>query len=108
MSVVSNSGRIGVADLAAGTPVNLGTLGAAMTVNVLICNRNASTVTTPKVRIAISTSAITPADSEWIDYDTQVFNARERGGIAASAGENIWIISDTSAVSARAHGVLLP
>lgn len=107
MTTVSTSGLIGRADLVANTDTNLGTLGAAMTVNVCLTSR----ITTDcKIRIAFSASAIAPAASDYIDYDNTLYanRSRERGGIAASTGENVWVRTDTTGVSARAHGVLLP
>lgn len=107
MTIISTSGLIGQADLAMNTDTPLGTLGANMTVNVCLTSRIS---TDCKIRIAFSQSAIVPAASDYIDYDNTLYanRARERGGIAASAGETIWVRANAVGVSARAHGVLLP
>lgn len=104
---ISASGLIGQADLVINTDTMLGTLGAGMTVNVCLTNR---ATTDCKIRIAISPSAIAPVAADYIDYDVTLYanRARERGGIAASSGETIWVRANASGVSARAHGVLLP
>lgn len=107
MTIVSLSGMIGQADLALTTDTSLGTLGAAMTVNVNLANRTGSDC---QVRIAISASAIAPVATDFIDYDVTLYanRSRERGGIACSAGETIWVRASATGVSARAYGVLLP
>lgn len=107
MTTYYNSGSLGNADLAADTDTSLGTLGAAMTINVVFCNRTANDL---KIRIAISSSSSAPSDADYFDYDNTLYanRPRERGGIAVSAGKTIWVRSNSAGVSAAAFGVLLP
>ncbi len=107
MTIVSTSGLIGQADLAINTDTQLGTLGAAMTVNVCLTSRISADC---KIRIAFSQSNIAPTEADYIDYDNTLFanRSRERGGIAASKDETIWVRANAAGVTARAHGVLLP
>lgn len=107
MATYSTSGAFGRADLAANIDTSLGTITVPATVNICMTSRIS---TDCKIRIAISQSAVVPSASDYIDYDNTLYanRSRERGGIAVSAGETIWVRSDTAGVSARAHGVLLP
>ncbi len=112
MTAVTQSGVIGTADITTpNVPVLVGQLGAAMTVQLLMLNRNL-TGTAAKVQFAISTSAITPGNADWVDFGgpqgVPAKGSRDRGGIACGANEYIWAQSDTANISVRAGGVLLP
>lgn len=98
------SGKLGSADLVATTDTLLFT--AAVTpqlFNVRFCNRNATAV---KVRLAIGTGGA-PAATDYVDYDVSIGGnlILEDTGLVASLNEKIWVRSDTTNVSVRAHGV---
>ena len=98
------SGKLGSADLAAATDTLLFTSGATpQTFNVRFANRNATAV---KVRVAIGTGS-SPATADYVDYDApiQANGILEDSGLVASSGEKIWVRSDTTGVSVRAHGM---
>lgn len=97
------SGKLGAADLAAEADTLIYTVpaGKVATVNVRFANRNAAEV---KIRLAIGTGA-TPAAEDYLDYDVPVILILEDTGLALSAGEKIWVRSDTANVSVRAHGM---
>lgn len=93
---------LGSYDLSAATPVLV--TGAALTastqLNVRFCNRNADNVA---VRLAIGTGGSAVA-ADYLDYDTPVYRALEDTGIVCSAGEKIWVQSDTANTSVRIFG----
>lgn len=93
---------LGSYDLLAATPVLV--TGAALTasaqLNVRFCNRNPDNVA---VRLAIGTGS-SPAFADYLDYDTSVYRALEDTGIVCSAGEKIWVQSDTALTSVRVFG----
>ena len=97
------TGKLGSADLAAATDTLIFTAASTQTFNVRFANRNASSV---KVRVAIGTGGA-PALADYVDYDIAVAanGIVEDTGLVASAGEKIWVRSDTANVSARAHGL---
>lgn len=98
------SGKLGVANLAAGADTLVYTVPASTiaTVNIRVANRNASAV---KIRVAIGTGA-SPAAGDYIDYDISVpaSGILEDTGIVCGAGEKIWVRSDVANVSVRVHG----
>jgi hypothetical protein len=98
------SGKLGAADLAANTDTLLYTVPASTvaTVNVRIANRNASAV---KVRVAIGIGA-SPEVKDYMEYDISIpaNGILEDTGIVCSAGEKVWVSSDTASVSVRVHG----
>lgn len=102
------SGKLWSADLAAGvnTLVYPAPADKVVTANIRICNRNASPV---KVRLAIGTGGA-PAAGDYLEYDVQIpaSGILDNTGIVLSAGENVWIRSDTANVSTRGHGFVEP
>ena len=98
------SGKLGAADLAANADTLLYTVpvGTVTTVSVRLCNRGTTQV---KLRVAVGSGAA-PAASDYIDYDANVpaNGILENTGIVMSAREKLWVRSDTTNVSARAHG----
>jgi hypothetical protein len=100
------SGRLGTANLTAAIGAKLYTVGAGniATVNLLFCNRGTTDAT---VSAGICTGN-TPTEAEWIEHGMIV---PAKGGAAIdtalvlSAGESIYVISNTSNVSVRAHGI---
>jgi hypothetical protein len=99
------TGRLGIADLAAVTNTTVYTVPAStFTVATLsICNRSASAIT---VRVAIA-SAATPANSEFIEFDTQILakGVLERTGIVMDAGKLLVVRSSSLDVSAVVYGI---
>jgi hypothetical protein len=72
-------------------------------VTVSVVNRSASAVT---VRVAISSSA-TPADSEYIEYDTSLSakGVLERTGVVIDAGKLLVVRSSAASVNAVVYGI---
>ncbi|SVA81602.1 uncharacterized protein METZ01_LOCUS134456 [marine metagenome] len=99
------TGRLGVADLAAGANTVLYTVPANnfSIVSVNMVNRGYSAVA---VRVAVC-STTTPADSEWIEYDLEVLSkgVLERTGIAMSAGQILIVYSSAVSVNAVCFGI---
>jgi len=99
------TGRLGVADLAAATNTTLYTVPAStfsvVTLNVV--NRGATAAT---VRVSVSASA-TPADSEYIEYDTSLSakGVLERTGIVLDAGKLLVVRSSATSVNAVVYGI---
>jgi len=81
------TGRLGVADLSAATNTTLYTVPTSTfsVVTVSILNRGATAAT---IRLAVAASA-TPADSEYLEYDTSLSakGVLERTGIVIDAGK---------------------
>jgi hypothetical protein len=98
-----STGKLGSADLAANTDTLLGTADETMIVNVRLVNRGAMAAV---VRLAIG-AGVAPAAADYFEYDAVISpkGILENGGLALSAGEKIWVRSDSATVSARAHGV---
>lgn len=99
-------GFLGRANLAAATDVLLFTASETpQTFNVRFANRNTTIV---KLRVAIGLAGgSAPALDEYVDYDVSALGSGilEDTGLVASAGEKIWVRSDTANVSVRAHGM---
>ena len=99
------TGRLGHADLAAGTNTSLYTVPANTfgIVTLSICNRGNSAIS---VRVAVA-SAGTPLASEYIEYDVELLakGVLERSGIALAAGQILVIYSSAVNVSAVAMGI---
>ena len=99
------TGRLGHADLAAGTNTSLYTVPANTfgIVTLSICNRGNSAIS---VRVAVA-SAGTPLNSEYIEYDVEVLakGVLERSGIAMAAGQILVVYSSAANVSAVAMGI---
>mgnify|MGYP000128160002 FL=1 len=99
------TGRLGHADLAAGTNTSLYTVPANTfgIVTLSICNRGNSAIS---VRVAVA-SAGTPLASEYIEYDVEILakGVLERSGIALAAGQILVVYSSAVNVSAVAMGI---
>jgi hypothetical protein len=99
------TGRLGHADLAAGTNTSLYTVPANTfgIVTLSICNRGNSAIS---VRVAVA-SAGTPLASEYIEYDVEILakGVLERSGIALAAGQILVVYSSAANVSAVAMGI---
>jgi len=97
------SGRLGRANLAANTNVDLYTVPAntLATANISLCNRTANPIA---VRLAVRTGDITA--SCYIEYDVPIpgYGILERTGIVMSAGETVTLRASAAGISARAHG----
>ena len=104
------TGRLGTADLSAGgngSSVCLCPASTFTVATVSVCNRGASSAT---IRIAITANdpaSAAPADSEYIEYDTEVVakGVLERTGIVMDAGKRIVVRSSVASVSAVAYGI---
>jgi hypothetical protein len=99
------TGRLGVADLAAATNTTLYTVPASTfsVVTLSVVNRGATAAT---VRVSVSASA-TPADSEYIEYDTSLSakGVLERTGIVLDAGKLLVVRSSATSVNAVVYGI---
>ena len=98
------SGKLGTATTTANSDILVYTVptGKIATFNVCIVNRG---TTDSKVRLAISADA-TLANDEYLEYDTVIpgNGVLERTAIIASAGERVYVRSDTASCSVRIHG----
>ena len=99
------TGRLGVADLSAATNTTLYTVPASTfsVVTVSILNRGATAAT---IRLAVASSA-TPADSEYLEYDTSLSakGVLERTGIVIDAGKLLVVRSSATSVNAVVYGI---
>jgi len=99
------TGRLGVADLAAATNTTLYTVPASTfsVVTLNLVNRGSSPAT---VRVAVASSA-TPADSEYIEFDTSLTakGVLERTGIVMDAGKLLVVRSSAVSVNAVVYGI---
>lgn len=79
------------------------TASVPQTFNIRLANRNPNDV---RVRIAIGTGGA-PALADYVDYNVLIpaNGILEDTGIVCSAGENIWVYSNTANVSARLWGM---
>ena len=97
-------GVLGIADLNAGSETLLFQVDVTPQVfNIRFANRNAAPA---KVRVAISFDDPPGLDS-YVDYDVTVEanGILEDTGLVASNGERVFVTSNVSGVSVRAHGV---
>lgn len=72
--------------------------------SISICNRSTSAA---KIRIAISATAGSPTDAEYIEFDASVSanGVLERTGIILDATKNIEVQADSNDISAMAFGI---
>lgn len=98
------SGKMGSKRLAANTDELLYTVPANTLATINVMAVNCST-TSAAVRIAITTAA-SPGDADWIDYDTQLppGGGIERSALVLSAGEKVFVRANGLGVTARVHG----
>lgn len=98
------SGKLGSADLVAGTDTLIYTVPAlkTATINIRASNRNPAMTA---VRVAIGTGA-SPANADYIDYEAAVpgYGILEETAVVCSAGEKVWVRSTLANVSVRIHG----
>jgi hypothetical protein len=76
----------------------------ACILNINVCNRNHVEV---KVSIALSISATSPINSEYIEYEAPVFGkgVLERTGIAVGSGQFVVVESSSLNVAASCWGI---
>ncbi|RLE28788.1 MAG: hypothetical protein DRJ61_15775 [Acidobacteria bacterium] len=100
------SGRLGTADLSAATITDVYTVPSSTlaSVNISVCNRNASAVA---IRIAVSDTAVTQGNDEFIEYGASIAGngVLERTGIALDATKIVTVYSDTANVSVVVTGI---
>lgn len=99
------SGKYGSATLVANTDTLLHPgvpAGEVHTCTVRLANRGTAAV---KVRIAVGSGAA-PTDADYVVYNESVRagGVLNDSGIVLSAGEKVWVWTDTATVSARCHG----
>lgn len=98
------SGILGQSAPAATTNTTVYTVpsGKVATFNINFVNRGSSSAT---VRLAIASTG-TPADSEWIEYDSTVpaNGVLERTGIVAQAAERVVAFASTANTSINVYG----
>jgi hypothetical protein len=100
------TGRLGVADLAAGgsgTAVYVCPSNTFSVVTVSVCNRGTSAA---NIRIAVSATS-TPLDSEYLEFDTSLSakGVLERTGIVLDDGKNLVVRSSATGVNAVVYGI---
>ena len=100
------SGRLGTADLSATTITDVYTVPSSTlaSVNISVCNRNASAVA---IRIAVSDTAVTQGNDEFIEYGVSIAGngVLERTGIALDATKIVTVYSDAANVSVVVTGI---
>ena len=101
------TGRLGATDLTTTSDTNVYGPVAASTFTVAsisLCNRGASTI---QVRIAVSTSATTPGNGEYIEFDANITakGVLERTGLIVGTAQYIVVRSFESNTSAVAWGI---
>lgn len=76
--------------------------GYRAVVNLGVCNRG----TTATVRVAVSASA-TPAESEFIEFDTKLVanDVLERTALSMAAGQKLFISANSANVAFNAWGI---
>ena len=99
------TGRLGNVDIPATTNTTAYTVpvGSYAVANVSLTNRNATSIS---IRVAMATTA-TPADSEWIEYDTVLIpnGVFERTGLVLQGGLNIVVYSTQANVGCTVYGI---
>jgi len=101
------SGILGQSALSATTLTTVYTVPASTlaVVNINVVNR--STSVTADVRIALATTAATPTDAEYIEYNATIpaRGVLERTGIALQAAENVVVYASTASCSVNVYGL---
>lgn len=96
-------GKLGSASLTANTNTSIYTCPASTvaTVNVNLTNRTTSAIT-----VRLSIGAATPADADYIEYDTSIpaNGVLERSGLVMSAAEVLVARASATGISVRAFG----
>ena len=99
------TGRLGTADLAAGTNTTLYTVPADTfaVVTVSVCNRGA---TASNIQLAVSSTA-TPTAAEYLEFDTSLSakGVLERTGVVIDAGKFLVVRSSAVNVNAIVYGI---
>ena len=99
------TGRLGNVDIPATTNTTAYTVpvGTYAVANISLTNRNATSIS---LRVAMATTA-TPADSEWIEYDTVLIpnGVFERTGLVLQGGLNIVVYSTQANVGCTVYGI---
>ena len=102
------TGRLGATDLTTTGDTNVYGPVAADTFTVAtvsLCNRGASTI---QVRIAVSTSATTPGNGEYLEFDANITakGVLERTGIVMDTGKYLLVkASSANVLSAVVMGI---
>jgi len=100
------SGILGQSDLIATTVTDVYTVpvGVLASLNVNVCNRNATVV---NIRLALSSVSGVQSASEYIEYDVAIEpnGVIERTGITMAAGDILTAYSDTVDVSVNVTGI---
>lgn len=98
------SGKLGSVNLVADTDTLVYTVpaGKVSTVNIRVCNRNASGIA---ISVAVGSGG-SPATTDYIDYEAAVpgYGILEETAVVCSVGEKVWIRSTLANVSVRIHG----
>lgn len=100
------TGRLGAVDLIGGVMTSLYTVptNTLSTLNLNICNRNATQIS---ARIAVIDGALgSLSNADYIEYDTAIYanGVLERTGIVLQAGHTLVVMTDISNVSAVCWG----
>lgn len=95
----------GQADLTANTNNLVVALGAAATINILLCNRTSSIINVSVAIVPSGTGA--PANQHWVEYNLSLDPDQplERGGIPLSTGDQVFINPTASGVSCSVVGI---
>jgi len=100
------SGILSTTNLSANVVADVYTVPASTlaSVNINVCNRNATAV---KIRLALSATSVTQAAGEFIEFDVSIVanGVLERTGVMLNAGKIITAYSDTNNVSVVVTGV---
>jgi hypothetical protein len=98
------TGILGQSNPAAATNTTVYTVPASITAtfNISICNRSTNSFT---ARVALAATG-TPADSEWIEYDTLIAanGILERTGLVAQATKRVVVYVSSATASVNVYG----
>lgn len=100
------NGLLGSKLLVAGTyqSIYIGSTSEGGVVTLNLCNRGN---TSALVRVAITATANTPLDTEWIEYDVTLLakGVLERSGIVVGSNQYLTVMASTNYVTAQCWGV---